>query len=372
MRLNMKCLPAVFLSTFFTFFALSIPASCKTSPVPEPGSNSAFEKDGNGSDGINEFTGFDVISDSLARLPESEFAEVWGYVVSGNEKSLQSGYPVTDVVYFGAEVDQYGTVVTIPNRKNLPRSEARVHVSIACGSDGLTHFLLEPESRARSSFFKALTAMVHDYDGLNIDLEYVPLQDADNFLSLLAELKDALSEKTLSVCVPARTSESRTYNYTNIAKIASRVFVMAYDEHWSGSAPGPIASMAWCRNVASYALKTIGVKKLVMGLPFYGRSWANTATARALIASSTDTILKEQNIGLVERENGIPTFTYNVNVKVTVYFEDAYSLAARMGMYRNLGVNKIGFWRIGQEDTAVWDYIKIAPPMNNEGLPQIE
>jgi spore germination protein YaaH len=358
MRLNLKYLPAVFL---YTFFALSIPASCKTSPASESGNNGEFGKDGNSSDGIDEFTGFDFISDSLVRLPESEFTEVWGYVVSRNEKSLESGYPVTDVVYFGAEVDQYGTVVNIPNRKNLPRSDTRVHVSIACGSGGLTHFLLEPESRARSIFFKALTAMVHDYDGLNIDLEHVPLQDADNFLSLLAELKDALGEKILSVCVPARTNENRTYNYTNIAKIADRVFVMAYDEHWSGSAPGPVASMAWCRNVATYALKTIGAKKLVMGLPFYGRSWANTTTARALIASSTDAILREQKIDLVERENGVPKFTYNVNVKVTVYFEDAYSLAVRMDMYQNLGVNKIGFWRIGQEDTTVWDYIKIAP-----------
>jgi spore germination protein YaaH len=367
MRFNLRFLPAAILCVFF---ALSLQVSCKTTPasILETDGDISLEnetvKDEN--DAVPdtaeyEFEGFDFISSNLVRLPESEFAEVWGYVIARNEKSLKAGYPVSDVVYFGAEVDQYGTIVNIPNRKNLPRTNARVHVSIVCGSGGLTHFLLEPESRARLNFFKALIAMVHDYDGLNIDLESVPLQDANNFLSLLQELKDALGEKILSVCVPGRESESKTYNYKNIAKIADKVFVMAYDEHWSGSSPGPIASMRWCRNVANYALKTIGGKKLVMGIPFYGRSWANTLTARALIASTTDTIMKNQSIDLVERENGIPKFAYNVNVKVTVYFEDAYSLATRMDMYRNLGVQKIGFWRIGQEDTAVWDYIKLRP-----------
>ncbi|MDR1231415.1 MAG: glycoside hydrolase [Spirochaetaceae bacterium] len=364
----MKFQPAAFLSAFFTLSlcAFSILVSCKTAPVPitdVPDDIPPEDEPVEEAVGVEEeeFAGFDFIADDLASLPKSEFAEVWGYVVARNEKSLKPGYPVSDVVYFGAEVDQYGTIVNIPNRKTLPRSNARVHVSIVCGSGGLTHFLLEPESRARSNFLKALIAMARDYDGLNIDMELVPLQDAANFLSLLQELKNTLDGKILSVCVPARDSESRTYNYNNIAKIADKVFVMAYDEHWSGSSPGPVASMKWCKNVAAYALKTIGAKKLVMGIPFYGRSWANTSTARALIASTTDTLIKNQNVERIDRESGVPKFTYSVDVKVTVYFEDAYSIAARMDMYRNMGVNKIGFWRIGQEDTAVWNYIKISP-----------
>jgi spore germination protein YaaH len=306
-----------------------------------------------------ETLGFTFISDDLVRLPESTFSEVWTYVIARNEKYLKASYPITDVVYFGAEVDAYGSIVSIPRRKTLPRNNARVHVSITCGSSGLTHFLLEPESRARTAFFDALVTMTNEYDGLNIDLENVPLQDADNFLSLLRQLKETLGAKMLSVCVPARTTESKTYNYKNISSIADRVFVMAYDEHWSGSSPGPVASMRWCQNVASYALKTIGVQKLVMGIPFYGRSWANKTTARALIASTTDSIIKDNDITAIERENGVPKFTYDTSVHVTVYFEDAYSLAVRMDMYQTSGVDKIGFWRLGQEDTAVWDYISI-------------
>jgi hypothetical protein len=367
MRLKPTLFPPAVLCVLFLLF----PVSCKTvSPSETVAAEDSFEKgdtfpmesellpEGTELE-MEEEPEFTFATEDLARLPESTFSEVWTYVIAGSEKYLKARYPITDIVYFGAEVNAYGLIVGIPRRKSLPRTTARIHVSITCGSTGLTHFLLEPESRARAVFFNALVSMAGEYDGLNIDLENIPLQDADNFLSLLRLLKETLGEKMLSVCVPARTNESKTYNYENISSIADRVFVMAYDEHWSGSSPGPVASMKWCRNVASYALKTIGAQKLIMGIPFYGRSWANKATARALIASTTDNLMKGNNITAVERENGVPKFTYDTNVRVTVYFEDAYSLAVRMDMYRTAGVDKIGFWRLGQEDTAVWDYIRL-------------
>jgi spore germination protein YaaH len=256
-------------------------------------------------------------------------------------------------------VNSYGHLVGVPKRNKLNKFRGRVHVSLTCGSYGLTHFVIEPGSRARAKFYAELVAMARDYDGLNIDLEYVPLQDAANFNALLRELKAALGNKVLSVCVPARTKENQTYNYVALSAIVDKVFVMAYDEHWATSAPGPVASMNWCKTVAAYSLKTIGADKLVMGLPFYGRSWANKSTARGLIASTTERIMDENNVTSVERVNGVPTFKYDVNVTVTVYFDDAYSLSTRMEMYREMGVDKIGFWRMGQEDPAVWDFIKI-------------
>jgi spore germination protein YaaH len=132
---------------------------------------------------------------------------------------------------------------------------------------------------------------------------------------------------------------------------------MAYDEHWSTSAPGPIASMGWCQRVARYSLETIGAEKLVMGLPFYGRSWGNTNVNRAHVYSGIEDIIREQNIREIGRENGIPTFKYEIPLAVTVYYEDAYSLSARLEMYKKMGVGAVGFWRLGQETAAFWSVI---------------
>jgi spore germination protein YaaH len=301
-------------------------------------------------------------------LPSSSFEEVWAYLISGEEKKLNTKYAVSDLVHFDAEVDRYGHLADIPRRKAITRFKGRVHLAITCNSAGLTHFVIQSGSEARKQLVSEILAAVKDYDGLNIDMESVPVRDAEHFLSFLSELRAGLGGKMLSVCVPGRTRASQPYNYASIANLADRVFVMAYDEHWSGSSPGPVASMNWCKDVADYGLYAIGQQKLVMGIPFYGRSWGNKSTSRALIHSTTESQKREYGAQDFHRVNGIPTFTYDVTVKVTVYYEDEYSLAARMQMYRGQGVQKIGFWRLGQEAPGIWQLVKLDPPDHQASL----
>jgi spore germination protein YaaH len=159
--------------------------------------------------------------------------------------------------------------------------------------------------------------------------------------------------------LPARTKSGGVYDYRSVAEHVDRIFVMAYDEHWSGSKPGPVASMAWGRNVAAYSLGVLGSGKLVMGIPFYGRSWGNASTNRALISDTTERLKAEFGVKEINRENGIPYFNYETQVKVTVYYEDPYSVAARAAMYSKQGVSKIGFWSLGQESRAVWQALEL-------------
>lgn len=300
------------------------------------------------------------IPENTTDIPVSSFNEIWAYVVSGNEDALKINLPISDVVYFGAEVDRYGKLVDVPKRGKLGKYSGRVHVSVACFSAGLIHFTIEEGSKARASLIEQIIYAAQDYDGLNIDYENVPAQDGEAFLSFLSEIRSGLGRaKTFSVCVPARTKSTGAYDYSKIAFLSDKIFVMAYDEHWSTSKPGPVASMQWCRDVAAYGLKSIGNEKLIMGIPFYGRSWGNTSTSRALVNSTTERLKKEFGVETVKRVNAIPTFTYDVMVQVTVYYEDEYSIGTRVDMYRKQGVRHIGFWRLGQEAMAVWGVLNL-------------
>ena len=75
---------------------------------------------------------------------------------------------------------------------------------------------------------------------------------------------------------------------------------MAYDEHWSSSTPGPVASLPWCERVGAYAISTIPVEKLVMGVPFYGRAWQDKKNDRALKFRTTEQIIVNAGVGAVK------------------------------------------------------------------------
>ena len=294
-------------------------------------------------------------------LPVTHYKEIWAYLVAGREQALNHDYPITDLVYFGAEIDSYGKLTEIPNFRNVSAFRGRKHFVAACNSRSLTHFVLKEGSPEREALIRDLLEAARPYDGLQIDFENVPQRDGASFLSFLNELRIGLGSKFFSVALQARTRTlpDDVYDYARIKPLVDRILIMAYDEHWSGSAPGPIASMGWCQRVARYALDTIGIEKLIMGLPFYGRSWGSVNPNRALIYSSIDSIIRQENIQDIERENGIPKFKYVPNLTVTIYFEDAYSLSARLEMYKKMGVSAVGFWRLGQETSAFWPQINL-------------
>jgi spore germination protein YaaH len=294
-------------------------------------------------------------------LPVSSFPEIWGYLLAGRETAFSGGLPISDIGYFGAEIDTYGRLTDVPNPRHIPDFSGRVHMVVACNSRALAHFILMEGSAERKALIADLIAGTKNFDGLQIDFELIPQRDAAAFLSFLAELRNGLTDKIFTIALPARIRpvNNDVFDYRKIKPLVDRILVMAYDEHWSTSAPGPIASLAWCKSVAEYALEVIGREKLIMGIPFYGRAWGSVNPARAYLYSGIEDILNENNITEIRREDGIPTFDYEVPVAVKVYYEDGYSLSARMELYKALGVGAVGFWRLGQETPAVWNILRL-------------
>ena len=208
-----------------------------------------------------------------------------------------------------------------------------------------------------------ILAASEPFDGIQVDYELIPGKDSDNFMTFLKLLSAGARKKgkLFSVCVPARvkTISDDTFSYPKIAELSDRVMIMAYDEHWSTSLPGPIASVSWCEKIANYALTVIPPEKLVMGLPFYGRSWANEKTAQGWYFSGINRIIDQYDSGKVEYVNDIPTVDIKMDVNVTCWFEDAYSTVQKLRLYTSRGISYAAFWRIGQEDPEIWRWITL-------------
>ena len=299
------------------------------------------------------------------RTPEgtpAEFKESWGYVTMKRSEEYSKTIPLTDVCFFSAEINCYGELVSIPDRKKIDIGNARSHMVIVCDSYSLSHMVLNPDFGIRKKLIKDIVKAADPFDGVQIDFEVVPARDRLNFHSFIEELRNALpGEKWFTMCVPARVKllQDDMYPYEKLSKLVDRIFVMCYDQHWSGSTPGAIAEVEWSKKVAKYAQSVIPEKKLIMGIPFYGRTWVNKTTAQAWYFSGANRIMRENGVSEVTYENDIPSFKYKTQVEVTGFFNDAYSDHKLCKAYEEMGIKKIGFWRIGQEDPDFWKWIKI-------------
>ncbi len=353
---------SVFFCVLFLFAALLFSASRpkeNMDPPPQNASDALMP-------GEPAMIGQHVIIEAPDVSPYStSFFEVWAYLIADSEEYLDNSFPITDLGYFSAEVNTYGELVGVPNPRKLSGYPGRIHMVVACNSTSLTHFALAPDGKVRGKLIDDLVKATENFDGLQIDFELVPKRDKDTFHSFIKELRERLPHKILSVALPARTRTLKddVYDYKRLSALVDKVFVMAYDEHWATSRPGPIASIGWCNNIAEHSLETIGREKLVMGLPFYGRTWGEVSLNRAFYFSGIQRTMRENGVTAADivREEHIPTFTYEVpSVTVTSYYDDVQSLSVRLDNYFDMGVKAVGFWCLGQEDPRIWSHLSVS------------
>jgi len=318
-------------------------------------------------------TAFSSTSEGMKAPGELVFREVWGYVVKGAEQALTGSEPITDVAYFSAQVNDIGRLDQTISRpqfsiatglvssaaKGHPR---RVHLVVSAPSNrSLMYWCLAKDTQTRGGLISDIVAAGRDFDGVQIDFETIRPEEGQAYLSFLRELKAKVGPaKVLGVAVPARTKKQEdAFDYAAIAAIADRVLVMAYDEHWRTGSPGPIASLDWCRQVCGFARQNVPSEKLVMGLPLYGRSWQMETLAQSLTWAETQQVLKSLAKAPSRTKDGTPLFEYLRPATLKVYYEDIQSLSAKLGLYRDAGVQAVGFWRIGQGPSDLWRLLTI-------------
>lgn len=292
------------------------------------------------------------------------FNEVWGYLIRGSEGRLTGDEPITDVCWFSMGVNHRGGLsapAAPPSIKNSRGGRTRVHLVISdLSNKALMHFCLNPSYGVRDRLVGEIVAASSGYQGVQIDFESIAGGDAAAFIGFLKELKRRLpGGMILSVAVPARRKNVEdAYSYGDISSAADRVGVMAYDQHWSGSAPGPVASLSWCRDVLAYAMKNVPPGKLIMGLPLYGRSWQDRNYSRALLPGHVDEIIRTEKAAPEYSIDRGPSLSYEKTVQVKIYYEDFRSINEKLALYAG-SVRSISFWRLGMERNGLWKNVLV-------------
>lgn len=198
------------------------------------------------------------------------------------------------------------------------------------------------------------------YDGINLDFEGIPPQDRADYSNFVAQFAALLHRYGyyLTLSVPAETANAPgngwtgAYDYKALGMSADLVIVMAYDQHYSLGAAGPIASTAWAQQVASYAARTMPPRRVVLGVPVYGYDWGS-GPAQGLSWEAYKQIA--QSHGLSPNAQDL---VYWVNgVRHVAYYEGVQSFEAKVRVATGDGIRGIALWRLGLEDPTIWNYL---------------
>jgi spore germination protein len=244
----------------------------------------------------------------------------------------------------------------------------------SCQEGATVHALLtEPVARARALAGLLRIARDPSYQGLSLDLENDGAADREALSTFVAGLAQGLHRmgKKLTVVVDGVTGEdlghaTAFYDDRALSAAADSVFVLAWGAHWEGSAPGPIAPLSYVEAVAGYLASLPDASRFVLGTPMFGLDWPEQAgeAGRATAYQYAGILGLASSVGATparEPLSGEMTFAYTsaLGVAHRVWYLDAHAVAARMRIARAHGL-RVGVWRLGDEDQAVWSSLPAA------------
>lgn len=230
---------------------------------------------------------------------------------------------------------------------------------------GITGFLNDPD--ARTTFRHQVSQFLSSgrYHGVMIDFEAFPASGQHGYVALLQELSADLHARgmKLYVSVPPHNGE---YDYSAVAAAADGVVLMNYDEHYPGSASGPVASQDWFVRNLEFAKKVIPQEKIICAIANYGYDWALKPKNGNLPPSEHDSPASAQDAWLSARDSEQdvnfdddamnPHFSYldERGIQHDVWFLDGVTALNHMRAAQNLGIQTFALWRLGGEDRSLW------------------
>lgn len=315
--------------------------------------------------------------------------ERWGFYVAydpESRRSLTDHRSQLDVVvpdYFGMQAD--GSIVGADDPaidalvrgaggRLLPLLQNRVRYG------ELSTLLNDPGRRRRAVGEVVQRVTRYGYDGVTLDFEAVSPADRDGLTAFVRELAGALHAqgKSLAVAVPARSGEMSTgwagaFDYAAIGSTVDRVIVMAYAFRTAAATqPGPISPLPWVREVVSYAEAVVPRDHLVLGVGLWGYDWNVSQPKRAQTLAFRqihDLLARGSGSLAFDVESGEPVYRYQNGADAhEVWFENATSVQAKLDLADQQQLAGVAFWRLGQEDPAIWSE-PADPPIPDFAVP---
>lgn len=241
-------------------------------------------------------------------------------------------------------------------------------------SNDLSHLVLN-DMAVQSSLIDAVEAQLRqrNYDGLDVDFEFVFPQDAAPYAAFLKRLHDRLSPQgyLVSAALAPKTSADQPgllyegHDYAAIGAAVDRVLLMTYEWGYTYGPPMAVAPLPNVRRVVEYALTEIPAEKMWLGIPNYGYDWPLPFRQGSSKATS---ISNQYAVELARRYRAeiqfdttaqTPWFRYTDETGRTheVWFEDARSIQAKLGLISEYSLSGAGYWNMMRPFPQNWQVL---------------
>lgn len=206
------------------------------------------------------------------------------------------------------------------------------------------------------------TLLAEGYSGLLIDFEYVYPEDREAFVSFVGRMSELVREEGLRSAIALSPKKSGTqmgllyeaHDYPAIGQLVDDVILMTYEWGYTYGPPMAVSPIDDVKEVLSYATSVIPPEKIMMGLPNYAYDWAlpyvpNQTVAKSI--SNTDAVnlaLDTKSEIKFDPEAQTPFFFYTdkKGTRHIVWFDDARSIEAKLGLVDEYGLNGVSYWNL--------------------------
>lgn len=235
------------------------------------------------------------------------------------------------------------------------------------GPDGnFNNFLITAvvnDQAAKENLLANLLATVQEknFQGVDIDFEYIRPEDRIPFADFVADVRNFLSPYGyhVSVALAPKTSDSQAgllyegKDYGLLGEAADSVLLMTYEWGYTYGPPMAVAPVNKVRQVVEYAITRITPSKIDLGIPNYGYDW----TLPFVQGVSRATTVSNQEAVRIAIEAGVPIqfdevamspfFQYEKDGQLhEVWFEDVRSYREKFTLLPAYGLRGMGYWQI--------------------------
>ena len=214
------------------------------------------------------------------------------------------------------------------------------------------------------------TISAKGYRGLDVDFEYIPAAQREDYAAFIRALRLRLAPLGLPVvaALAPKTYAGQpgllyeAHDYALLGAAADYVLLMTYEWGYTYGPPMAVAPLPNVRRVLDYAVTVIPREKIYLGIPYYGYDWPlpfrqGETRARSISNQTAVALALEERAEIQYDETAqSPWFRYTAGDGAVheVWFEDARSLAAKLGLIREYGLHGAGYWNLMRPYPQGW------------------